>query len=65
MKNNCRLDGWVRGKHFINFKLALGRWAGGHIAVLDLKNESNKRQVKTPADTNKSIGLRASYVVSQ
>lgn len=39
-----------------------GEWGG---ILLDQKNKTNKRLGKTPADTNTSIGLRASYVMSQ
>lgn len=41
----------------------MGSGVGG--ILLDQKNKTSKWLGKTPADTNKSIGLRASYVMSQ
>lgn len=35
------------------------------VLVGDLKNKTNKQQGKTPADSNKTAGLGASYLVTK
>lgn len=58
---------WLKSDLYVSFinLNCLAQFGGGALIPADLRNKTNKQQGKTPADSNKTAGLGASYVVSQ